>query len=301
MARHPKKGQRSEYAQRAGQPQKYTKKGATPTPYNQQVSGGKKDVKRGGVGNNGPVRSSPLSRRMEFDTSQIIPLFRTTLNPHQEAAWEMMGKRRISLLLGPAGTAKTHCAIARAMHELIVTRSVGRVVLVRPAVEAGEKLGFLPGDLTAKLDPYFRPVYDILDDLIGWQGALREQVDQCQEIAAVAFMRGRTFKDSVIILDEAQNCTRQQLKMVMTRIGKGSKIIVTGDPDQSDLPHSEQNPLARLCENIARKKLTERSIIGTYLFPRTAIVRDEAVVEALSAFDDGMDDYGQPVKNNKAA
>lgn len=297
MARNSRQGQRREYAPKhapkASPPQKPPpQRGGEQTPP-------PKD-KRGGTSNSGPVRSNPLSRRTDFDTSQIVPMFRTTLNAHQEAAWDMMGRRRIALLLGPAGTAKTHCAIARAMHELIVARTVGRIVLVRPAVEAGERLGFLPGDLTQKLDPFFRPVYDIMDDLVGWQGMLREQVNQHVEIAAVAFMRGRTFKDSVVILDEGQNCTWTQLKMVMTRIGKGSKMIVTGDADQSDLPHEGRNPLARLADNIRRKGISERGLIGYQAFPRSAIVRDEAVTEVLSAFDDGMgDDDDWPVEETK--
>jgi phosphate starvation-inducible PhoH-like protein len=249
--------------------------------------------KKGKKGQAAPP-TGPLSRRTDFDTSQIVPVFRTTLNDHQVAAWDLMGDRRVTLLLGPAGTAKTHCAVARGLHELINARTVGRVVLVRPAVEAGERLGFLPGDMQAKVDPFFRPIYDLLDDAVGWKGALRDQVNEHIEVAPVAFMRGRTLKDSFVVVDEAQNCTWAQLKMVMSRIGKGSKMVVTGDPAQSDLTHRGRNPLARLVDNIRRKKLHARSVMGYYLMPPSAQVRDEAVTEVLKAFDDGLGDDDWP-------
>ncbi len=271
MARRPKKGHRHE----SPPPEPAKSRDAKP--------------RRGGTGQALAGRAG-LVTRLKFDTSHIVPIFRTELNHYQQEAWALMGERRATLLLGPAGTAKTHCAVARAMHELINAQTVGRVVLVRPAVEAGEKLGFLPGDINQKLDPYFRPVYDIIDDLVGSRGTLREQVHGCLEVAPVGFLRGRTFKDSVVVLDEAQNCTWVQLKLVMTRLGKGSKMIITGDPDQSDLPHGGKNPLARLYDNIKRKGLESNGMLACYDFPAKAIVRDEVVIEVLNAFDDG---YGE--------
>jgi phosphate starvation-inducible PhoH-like protein len=303
MARRPQQGQRSfEYTPKP----KGWKKGqadANP-PEDSSPSKGRKDRQgppqafASKPASPTPKPTSPLART-KFDTSYIVPYFRTTMNAYQESAWDLMGDRRITMLLGPAGTAKTHCAIARAMHELIVSQSIGRVVLVRPAVEAGERIGFLPGDLTMKLDPYFRPVYDIIDDLVGWKGPLREQVNAHLEIAPVGFMRGRTFKDAIVILDEAQNCTWQQLKMVMTRLGRGSRMVITGDADQSDLPHHGRNPLSRLHDNIRRKKLDAGPLMGCQTFPAKAIVRDEAVVAVLSAFDDGMGDDDWPVDPKK--
>ena len=155
-------------------------------------------------------------------------------------------------------------------------------------------MGFLPGNIEEKLDPYFRPVYDIVDDLVGSRGTLREQVATCMEVAPVGFLRGRTFKDSVVVLDEAQNCTWAQLKLVMTRLGKGSKMVITGDPDQSDLPHGDKNPLARLFGNIRRKRIEAGGLIACYEFPAKAIVRDEVVIEVLNAFDDGYGDEEWP-------
>lgn len=141
----------------------------------------------------------------------------------------------ITFGLGPAGTGKSWLAIAMAVQAL-QTKSVQRIILTRPAVEAGERLGFLPGDLMAKLDPYLRPLYDALHDMIGAEGALKLAEKQIVEVAPLAYMRGRTLNNSFIILDEAQNATPEQIKMFLTRIGFGSKVVVTGDTTQVDIP-----------------------------------------------------------------
>ena len=141
----------------------------------------------------------------------------------------------ITFGLGPAGTGKSWLAIAMAVQAL-QTKSVQRIILTRPAVEAGERLGFLPGDLMAKLDPYLRPLYDALHDMIGAEGALKLAEKQIVEVAPLAYMRGRTLNNSCIILDEAQNATPEQIKMFLTRIGFGSKVVVTGDTTQVDIP-----------------------------------------------------------------
>lgn len=141
----------------------------------------------------------------------------------------------ITFGLGPAGTGKSWLAIAMAVQAL-QTKSVQRIILTRPAVEAGERLGFLPGDLMAKLDPYLRPLYDALHDMIGAEGALKLAEKQIVEVAPLAYMRGRTLNNSFIILDEAQNATPEQIKMFLTRIGFGSKVVVTGDTSQVDIP-----------------------------------------------------------------
>jgi phosphate starvation-inducible PhoH-like protein len=136
--------------------------------------------------------------------------------------------------LGPAGTGKSWLAVAMAVQALNAKR-VQRIILTRPAVEAGEKLGFLPGDLTAKIDPYLRPLYDALHDMVGADHARTLLERQIVEVAPLAFMRGRTLNNSFIILDEAQNTTPEQMKMFLTRIGFGSKVVITGDTTQVDL------------------------------------------------------------------
>lgn len=141
----------------------------------------------------------------------------------------------ITFGLGPAGTGKSWLAVAMAVQAL-QTKRVQRVILTRPAVEAGERLGFLPGDLTAKIDPYLRPLYDALHDMVGAEQAKLMVERQIVEVAPLAFMRGRTLNNSFIILDEAQNTTPEQMKMFLTRIGFGSKVVITGDPTQVDVP-----------------------------------------------------------------
>ena len=141
----------------------------------------------------------------------------------------------ITFGLGPAGTGKSWLAIAMAVQAL-QTKSVQKIILTRPAVEAGERLGFLPGDLMAKLDPYLRPLYDALHDMVGAEGALKLAEKQIVEVAPLAYMRGRTLNNSFIILDEAQNATPEQINMFLTRTGFGSKVVVTGDTTQIDIP-----------------------------------------------------------------
>ena len=143
----------------------------------------------------------------------------------------------ITFGLGPAGTGKSWLAIAMAVQAL-QTKTVQRIILTRPAVEAGERLGFLPGDLMAKLDPYLRPLYDALHDMVGAEGAQKLTERQVVEVAPLAYMRGRTLNNSFIILDEAQNATPEQMKMFLTRIGFGSRVVVTGDTTQVDIPDS---------------------------------------------------------------
>lgn len=141
----------------------------------------------------------------------------------------------ITFGIGPAGTGKSWLAVAMAVHAL-QTKSVQRIILTRPAVEAGERLGFLPGDLMAKIDPYLRPLYDALHDMVDTEGLQKLHERQALEVAPLAFMRGRTLNNSFIILDEAQNTTPEQMKMFLTRIGFGSKVVITGDATQVDIP-----------------------------------------------------------------
>jgi len=181
--------------------------------------------------------------------------------------------------IGPAGTGKSYLAVALAVQAL-QAKSVERVIMTRPAVEAGERLGFLPGDLMAKIDPYLRPLYDALYDMLGTDGARRLLDNGTIEVAPLAYMRGRTLNRSFIILDEAQNATPEQLKMFLTRIGFGSKVVVNGDITQVDLPGgrsglAELDPLLRGIEGIAFVYLTGRDV-----------VRHRIVADIIAAYDD---------------
>ena len=147
--------------------------------------------------------------------------------------------------IGPAGTGKTYLAVAKAV-EALARKRVRRIILARPAVEAGESLGFLPGDLQAKVDPYLRPLYDALDDMMPYEKMQRALEARTIEIAPLAYMRGRTLSDAFIILDEAQNATGAQMKMFLTRLGVNSKVVVTGDKTQIDLPKREESGLIQI-------------------------------------------------------
>ena len=153
----------------------------------------------------------------------------------QQAYVEAIQKNTVTIGVGPAGTGKTYLAVAAAV-AAFRARTVNRIILTRPAVEAGERLGFLPGDLQNKVDPYLRPLYDALFDMMGPENFQKYQERGAIEVAPLAYMRGRTLDDSFIILDEAQNTTREQMKMFLTRLGFGSKIVITGDTTQIDLP-----------------------------------------------------------------
>jgi phosphate starvation-inducible PhoH-like protein len=156
------------------------------------------------------------------------------MSPTQQALLEAIDERAVVVALGPAGTGKTYLAVAKAVEALEAGR-VGRIVLSRPAVEAGESLGFLPGDLADKLAPYLRPLYDALTERLGTKRLKALVADGAIEIAPVAYMRGRTLNECFIVIDEAQNCTYGQLKMLLTRLGWRSTMVLTGDPDQTDL------------------------------------------------------------------
>lgn len=160
----------------------------------------------------------------------------------QQKYMKAISKNTITLGVGPAGTGKTYLAVAAAV-AAFRARTVNRIILTRPAVEAGERLGFLPGDLQNKVDPYLRPLYDALYDMLGPETFQKYQERGSIEVAPLAYMRGRTLDDSFIILDEAQNTTREQMKMFLTRLGFGSKIVITGDVTQIDLPSDKTSGL----------------------------------------------------------
>lgn len=180
---------------------------------------------------------------------------------------------------GPAGTGKTYLAVAAAV-ELLEKEQVRRLVLVRPAVEAGERLGFLPGDLTQKIDPYLRPIYDALYEFMGFERVGKLIDRSVIEVAPLAFMRGRTLNHACIIMDEAQNTTQEQMKMFLTRIGFGSKAIVTGDTSQIDLPNKSQSGLSH-----ARGLLSDVEGIGFVKFGARDVVRHPLVKRIVQAYE----------------
>ena len=181
--------------------------------------------------------------------------------------------------IGPAGTGKTYLAVARAV-EALESSNIKRIVLVRPAVEAGEKLGFLPGDLSEKVDPYLRPIYDALYEFIGFERVNRLIEKQVIEVAPLAFMRGRTLNEAYIILDEAQNTTIPQMKMFLTRMGFGSKMVITGDITQIDLPVPNQSGLID-----AIKILHNIDNIAFCNFDAHDVVRHQLVKKIVNAYD----------------
>ena len=181
--------------------------------------------------------------------------------------------------IGPAGTGKTYIAVAMAVNAL-KAKQVSKIILARPAVEAGERLGFLPGDLQDKVDPYLRPLYDALYDVLGRDAALRLKEKEVIEVVPLAYMRGRTLDNAFIILDEAQNATREQMKMFLTRMGFGSHVVVTGDVTQIDLPRGKKSGLVE-----AERVLRSVQDIGFCYLKDTDVVRHELVRKIVNAYD----------------
>lgn len=188
----------------------------------------------------------------------------------------------INFGVGPAGTGKTYLAVAAAVQAL-QRDEVKRILLVRPAVEAGEKLGFLPGDLSQKVDPYLRPLYDALYDFLGFEKVDRLIEKGTIEIAPLAFMRGRTLSNSYILLDESQNCTEEQMKMFLTRIGFGSTAIITGDPTQIDLPRGQRSGLANAVKVLENVEGISFTFFGSKDVVRHPLV--QRIVDAYEAMD----------------
>lgn len=210
-------------------------------------------------------------------TSKGKPIKPKTLG--QEKYVDSIKQNTIVFGIGPAGTGKTYLAVAMAVNAFRA-KEVNRIILTRPAVEAGEKLGFLPGDLQQKVDPYLRPLYDALFDMLGAENFQRYQERGNIEVAPLAYMRGRTLDDSFIILDEAQNTTPEQMKMFLTRLGFNSKIVVTGDVTQIDLPDGKRSGLVE-----AAKILKDVDDIKTIRFSDKDVVRHRLVQDIIKAYE----------------
>jgi len=224
-----------------------------------------------------------------FLSSKIIPSTKKTVYPksfNQKKYIEAMQAQDLVFGIGPAGTGKTYLAMAMALSHLN-NKNISRIILTRPAVEAGEKLGFLPGDLLEKVNPYLRPLYDALYDLVELDKASRLLEKGLIEIAPIAFMRGRTLNDSFVILDEAQNTTSEQMKMFLTRLGFNSKAVVTGDITQIDLPPGKTSGLREAIDI-----LSHVNDIGFTWFNELDVVRHPLVRKIIRAYEDyenGMD------------
>lgn len=222
------------------------------------------------------------SLRDYFTRSRFSPAGKKQVAPKsamQRKYVEAIQQRDIVFGIGPAGTGKTYLGVAMAVQALM-QKQVNRIVLARPAVEAGEKLGFLPGDLQEKVDPYLRPLYDALFDLVDYERVTRLLEKRVIEIAPLAFMRGRTLPDAFVILDEAQNTTSEQMKMFLTRIGFGSKAVITGDVTQIDLPTGKRSGLVE-----AERVLAGIEGIEFVYFSEKDVVRHKLVQMIIKAYE----------------
>ena len=212
----------------------------------------------------------------------------------QQQYMKAIMKNTVTIGVGPAGTGKTYLAVAAAV-AAFRERTVNRIILTRPAVEAGERLGFLPGDLQNKVDPYLRPLYDALYDMLGAETFQKYQERGSIEVAPLAYMRGRTLDDSFIILDEAQNTTKEQMKMFLTRLGFGSKIVITGDVTQIDLPSDKTSGLKDVI-----KVLADVKDIAICRLTSADVVRHALVQQIINAYEraDSKKEVKKPVMNS---
>ncbi len=220
--------------------------------------------------------ASPIPGGREIQTRKRIIEPRS---PRQAAYIDALMNDTLTFGIGPAGTGKSYLAVAAGVAAFLEKR-VDRIVLSRPAVEAGERLGFLPGDLKEKVDPYLRPLYDALHDTLGGEQTAKFLESGVFEVAPLAFMRGRTLANSFVVLDEAQNCTRMQMKMFLTRLGENSRMVVTGDPTQVDLPRGETSGLQEAVDII--EGIADTSVIR---FTDTDVVRHPMVSRIVKAYD----------------
>jgi phosphate starvation-inducible PhoH-like protein len=223
----------------------------------------------------------PSTARADFEQINLRKRPVRARTTAQDAYVRALRRHALVFGTGPAGTGKTWLAVAHAV-SLFERKEVDRIILSRPAVEAGERLGFLPGDLREKVDPYLRPIYDALHDLMDARIVERALQAGEIEIAPLAFMRGRTLSNAAIILDEAQNTTSMQMKMFLTRLGENGRMIVTGDPSQVDLPHGQTSGLAE-----AVKLLAGIEGVGHVAFTHEDVIRHELVARIVEAYDRG--------------
>ncbi len=225
--------------------------------------------------------AAPRPNRPARDQKIILPGLRRVIAPKtqgQRDYLQAITTHDIVVGIGPAGTGKTYLAVAKAV-EALARKRVKRIMLARPAVEAGESLGFLPGDLQAKVDPYLRPLYDALEDMMPAERVAKALEQRTIEIAPLAYMRGRTLPDAFIILDEAQNATGAQMKMFLTRLGVNSKVVVTGDKTQIDLPKREDSGLVQI-----ERILPGMDGIAFCYLDETDVVRHRLVREIIKAY-----------------
>lgn len=257
------------------------------------------DLKRGGEV--GPAQVDAAIRMVAQEESNARSLFPTQdmviktqkktikpYSPHQAAYMQALSSNDLTFALGPAGTGKTYIAVAMAV-AMFTSGRVEKIILSRPAVEAGEKLGFLPGDLKEKVDPYLRPLYDALYDMIPGEKLIRHMENGEIEVAPLAFMRGRTFSNAFVILDEAQNTTPTQMKMFLTRMGEGSRMVVTGDLSQTDLPKDVKSGLGD-----AVRKVEGIEGIACVRFNDADVVRHALAARIIQAYDE----WDKKKKNN---
>ena len=228
---------------------------------------------------NNQSAAEPLDEIIKTPKRSVIPR-----SKRQKEYVKALKTNQVIMSLGPAGTGKTYLAVAVAL-TMLLEKKVERIILSRPAVEAGERLGFLPGDMKEKIDPYLRPLYDSLHDLFNYD-KIQKKIESGEiEIAPLAFMRGRTLKNSFAILDEAQNATRTQIKMFLTRIGENSKLVVNGDPSQIDLPNKSQSGLIE-SQKILRG-IKEITIIN---FDHNDVIRHPLVTKIVEAYQKNTND-----------
>lgn len=230
-----------------------------------------------------PKSGKHLSHRLPPDPNLCIKTQKKTIYPYSKAQadyMEALGKHDMVFALGPAGTGKTYIAVAYAV-SLFLNNQVDRIILSRPAVEAGEKLGFLPGDLKDKIDPYLRPLYDALYDTMTAERVVKHIETGEIEIAPLAFMRGRTLANACVILDEAQNTTPTQMKMFLTRLGENSRMLITGDLSQTDLPKDVKSGLQD-----AIKKVEHIEGIKCVRFSDVDVVRHTLAAKIVQAYDE---------------
>ena len=243
------------------------------------------------------LRMGDLVDRGEYDDGEVttgtetaggngamriaLPGIRKVIQPKTPGQTEYLRKMQdndIVVGIGPAGTGKTYLAVAAAV-DALTRKRVRRIVLARPAVEAGESLGFLPGDMQAKIDPYLRPLYDALDEMMPFERVQRALEQRVIEVAPLAFMRGRTLGDAFVIVDEAQNATTMQMKMLLTRLGVNSRMVITGDKTQVDLPRREDSGLTQV-----ERILPGIDGIGFHYFNETDVVRHRLVRDIVRAY-----------------